>query len=70
MKEGRWADMKQIVADNPALKRSASIDNLLKNVAMTKKYIENLEKAGKKPSEDLLSRYERQQQAVMEAIRK
>lgn len=70
MKEGRWADSKQILADNPALKRSASIDNLLKNVAMTKKYIENLEKAGKKPSEDLLSRYERQQQAVMEAIRK
>ena len=52
------------------MKRSASIDNLLKNVAMTKKYIENLEKAGKKPSEDVLSRYERQQQAVMEAIRK
>ena len=70
MKEGRWADSKQILADNPALKRSASIDNLLKNVAMTKKYIENLEKAGKKPSEDLLSRYERQHQAVMEAIRK
>lgn len=70
MKEGRWADSKQILADNPALKRSASIDNLLKNVAMTKKYIENLEKAGKKPSEDILSRYERQQQAVMEAIRK
>ena len=70
MKEGRWADSKQILADNPALKRSASIDNLLKNVAMTKKYIENLEKAGKKPSEALLSRYERQQQAVMEAIRK
>lgn len=70
MKEGRWADSKQILADNPALKRSASVDNLLKNVAMTKKYIENLEKAGKKPSEDLLSRYERQQQAVMEAIRK
>ena len=68
MKEGRWADMKQIAADNPAVKRSAAIDQLMKNAAMTRKYIDNLEQSGKKPGSDVLERYERQQQAVMNAI--
>ena len=70
MKEDRWVDMKQIVADNTAVKRSGAIAQLMKNAAMTRKYIDNLEQSGKKPGADVLERYERQQQAVMEAIRK
>ena len=55
-------------ADNPAVKRSGAIDQLMKNAAMTRKYIDNLEQSGKKPGSDVLERYERQQQAVMNAI--
>ena len=70
MKEGRWADVKRLAADNPAVKRSGAIDQLMKNAAMTRKYIDNLEQSGKKPGADVLERYERQQQAVIEAIHK
>ena len=67
--KSRWDDAKRIKAENPVLSRSGQIDNLLKTVDYTRKWIENIEKSGKKPSDDLLRKFQLQQQAVVDAIR-
>ena len=68
LKEGRREDARRLREENPALRDYARIEALKKAAANTKRYIGAMEKEGKRPSKDTLALYERQQQAVFDAI--
>lgn len=68
-KEKRSEDAKRIMAENPELGQMARIDSLIKTVDFTRKWISDIEKAGKTPSDDLMRKFRFQQQAVVDAIR-
>jgi len=70
VKEGRWDDAKRMKAENPVLGQKKRIDQLMKTVGFTKKWIDGIEKSGKTPNDDLLRKFQLQQQAVVDAIRK
>ena len=68
LKEGRHEDARRLREENPALRDYARIEALKRAAANTKRYIGAMEKEGKRPSKDTLALYERQQQAVFDAI--
>ena len=70
VKEGRWDDVRRMKAENPVLGQKKRIEQLMKTVGFTKKWIDGIEKSGKTPNDDLLRKFQLQQQAVVDAIRK
>ena len=69
VKEGRWDDARRMKAENPELGQKKRIEQLMKTVGFTKKWIDKVEKSGKTPDDDLLRKFQLQQQAVVDAIR-